>query len=408
MSDPDGARINYPGIVRFVWFILMGIAIAFLIAALPGYLTGSSFTPSRTTFASPGLILITRVISGIVSFGCVLLCLGLATVLYLRKPNDRMAIFISVYLILYAILMAGLLEVTIQYWGLSNSLSAILQTVFFTLPTIVLLCTFPNGRLVPGWTKWLVMGSILITLLVLIRPDEDWLTFSTPFTFIVSVFLGVILISAMYAQIYRYRNILTPTEKVQVKWAVIGLLIWFLFMAGSFVPWFLTQNMSFGLPLPWWVPFASIGWWLSLMILPLFLTIAILRYHLFDIDFIIHRTLVYGALTVTLAVIFFGGVVLLQQIISRISGTQDSPVAIVVSTLLIAALFTPLRSRIQSEIDRRFYRKKYDAQKTLESFSTQIREDVQLEQLTDHLLVVVEETMQPEQVYLWLREGNPK
>ena len=254
----------------------------------------------------------------------------------------------------------------------------------------------------PGWTRWPVIGSILVTSLILIHPAGNWSTFSTPFERVVSVFLSASLISAMYAQIYRYRHVLTMTEKVQVKWVVIGLLVWFIFLGAAFIPWLWSQNLPSSQPLPWWISSLSIIWWLSLMILPLFLSIAILRYGLFDIDVIIRRTLVYGALTVTLAAVYFGLVTLLQALFTAISN-QNSTISIVISTLLIAALFTPLRSRIQRDIDRRFYRKKYDAQKTLEAFSAQIREDVQLDQLTAHLLAVVGETIQPESVSLWLK-----
>ncbi len=134
------------------------------------------------------------------------------------------------------------------------------------------------------------------------------------------------------------------------------------------------------------------------------LGIAVLRYHLFDIDVINRKTLVYTVLTALLALIYFGSVVLLQRLLGSLTGVAQSPLAVVVSTLVIAALFAPLRRRIQDWIDRRFFRKKYDAQQVLAQFAQTARDETDLDALTTELVRVVQETMQPEQVSIWLRK----
>jgi hypothetical protein len=144
--------------------------------------------------------------------------------------------------------------------------------------------------------------------------------------------------------------------------------------------------------------------------IPIAIGIAILRYRLYDIDIIINRTLVYGSLTLMLALVYFGGVTSTQVVFTALTGQEEQPqLTIVVSTLLIAALFTPFRHRIQSFIDRRFYRRKYDAAKTLEAFSAKLRTETDLDALSDDLVGVVRETMQPEHVSLWLHpDPEPK
>jgi hypothetical protein len=141
---------------------------------------------------------------------------------------------------------------------------------------------------------------------------------------------------------------------------------------------------------------------LALLLLPVCTYIAILRYNLYDIDVVINRALVYGTLSTILVALYFVGIVVLQRLFVLLTGEQ-STLAVVASTLLIAALFTPLRRRIQSFIDRRFYRRKYDARKALETFSTKLRDETDLEALNNELVGVVRETMQPAHVSLWLR-----
>ena len=182
---------------------------------------------------------------------------------------------------------------------------------------------------------------------------------------------------------------------------------WFASAAALTVVWlFVFQQSTRGLP----EAIVALSGLLVIASIPVATGIAILRYRLYDIDLIINRTLVYGSLTLMLALIYFGGVATTQAIFGVLTGQEEqSQLAVVVSTLVIAALFMPLRRRIQSFIDRRFYRRKYDARKTLEAFSTKLRDETDLEALSDDLVGVVRETMQPAHVSLWLRpEVSPK
>jgi hypothetical protein len=169
-------------------------------------------------------------------------------------------------------------------------------------------------------------------------------------------------------------------ERQQLKWFAYGFL---LIVVSIVHPWFLPP--------------------LALAVFPIALGIALLKYHLYDIDVLINCTLVYGSLTLMLALIYFGGVATTRAIFGGLTGQEQQPqLAVVVSTLVIAALFMPLRRRIQPFIDRRLYRRKYDARKTLEAFSAHLRDETDLEALSDDLVGVVRETMQPAHVSLWL------
>ena len=140
--------------------------------------------------------------------------------------------------------------------------------------------------------------------------------------------------------------------------------------------------------------------------IPAGLGISLLRYRMFDVDTVIRKTAVYGALTVLLALTYFGIVILMQRVLAPVTG--ESTIAVVLSTLLIAALFLPLRRRVQDAIDRRFYRRKYDAEKVLAAFAATARDETDLDALTAELIRVIQDTMQPESVSIWLRETHPR
>jgi len=154
-----------------------------------------------------------------------------------------------------------------------------------------------------------------------------------------------------------------------------------------------------------WVELVSAVAGLGFVVIGVGLAVAVLRYRLFDIDFIIRKTLQYALLSALLALVYFGSVVLLQNIVGR-AADEQSPLVIVVSTLLIAALFTPLRQRVQAFIDRRFYRQKYDAQQILAQFAQTARDEVEMDALQAELVRVVQETMQPDGATIWLKERS--
>jgi hypothetical protein len=182
-------------------------------------------------------------------------------------------------------------------------------------------------------------------------------------------------------------------ERQQIKWFAYGAAV---FLGSYFVLQAAGEQIG-----EWGVFVVMVT---GLLVIPVAVGVAILRYRLYDIDLIINRTLVYGVLTATLVLLYVGGVATTEAVFRALTGQVKQPqLAVVVSTLVIAALFNPLRRHIQSFIDRRFYRSKYDARKTLEGFSAQLRDETDLDALRDDLVGVVRETMQPAHVSLWLR-----
>jgi hypothetical protein len=257
------------------------------------------------------------------------------------------------------------------------------------------LVTFPTGRFAPRW-------SWVIVLLWLIQLGFFRLTSIIPF--LLHLILVVVLVtygSTFGIQVYRYVRVYDAVERQQVKWCIYAFFAGLAVEIGSGVLGGLVAPLK--APDSWYQLLNGTFTVLLFVPIPLAIGIAIFRYHLWDIDIIINRTLVYGLLSAMLALVCFGLVIGLQSLVRLVTGTiSEQPLTIVASTLAIAALFQPLRRRIQRIIDRRFYRRKYDAARTLAAFSATLRNEVDLDQLREELVVVVQETMQPTHVSLWL------
>ena len=278
---------------------------------------------------------------------------------------------------------------------------------FAMLPFLILY--FPTGRLPsPRWrfVVWLTAAALACGVMVGwalpgqsgIAPIDNPYGLEGDLGQAVVLFVDIAVFTIFAATLLgalslalRYRAA-SGVVRQQLKWFAFGAI---------FIVVFLISDFFIELPGIW----ESIKEMVSFTVLPVAVGIAILRYRLYDIDVIIRKTLLYGALTLLLGLIYFGNVVVLQSLFTAISG-QQSAVALVLSTLLIAALFNPLRGRVKALIDRRFYRRKYDAQQVQAQFAKSVRDEVDVDTLTAELLKVVQETLQPVQASIWLRQSS--
>lgn len=325
----------------------------------------------------------------------------IAALLIWRGTADRMTLFTAFTLVLFGVARfpdapAALAAAHGGWW------LPVMALRYLGSACLSFFCyLFPDGRFVPWWTRWVAFAWLLPQLPEFFVPDSPLNPEHYPPLLQAAGFLGFVL-SVVVAQVYRYRRVSTPVQRQQTKWVVFGVGIALTgFLALTFIPPLIVRSAQ---PLLLSVPSFLAASYGVMLLVPLTLAVAILRHRLYDIDLLINRTLVYGSLTAILFAIYFVSVLSVQALIQAVTGVQrESPLAIVASTLLTAALFQPLRLRIQRVIDRRFYRRRYDAARTLERLAATIRQEVELQTLTDHLLHVVKETMQPEHLSLWLR-----
>jgi hypothetical protein len=337
---------------------------------------------------------------------CKIVWISVAVLLFVFRSRDRMALLVSFFLLTFGtatLLTNGTDALAAAHpagWVVAKGLQ-VTGEVF----VVLFLLTFPDGNFVPRWTP------VVAVVFLLFQIPEDLLTgFYTrgprflDTAQLLVFFAGVVTMLA--AQVYRYRRVSGPEQRRQTRWAVFGttLAIATLILVYGAL-FFLTPGGPENSPLTLLVVGSVIPF--VMVLIPLSISVAIFRSGLFDIDVVINRALVYATLTATLVLVYVCGVIGLQRLLSPLFG-ESNQLAVVASTLAIAALFNPLRRRIQTIIDRRFYRKKYDARKTLEDFSARLRDETNLEQLNVDLLSVVSETVQPEHASLWLKPADRK
>jgi hypothetical protein len=371
-------------VARLLWLLFVALTLVPFILSLPDTWRGLEAMASDSHSGIPSAVY-AWVALGLICLA-MLVAMVIAGILFLRRSDNIMALLAGAFIManVATVLVAtntGDIPADAPVW--LQALVAILSlTVYYGFFLL-----FPTGRFAPRWT-WTLIPLWVVAILTLDAGGDsvEWLVVSYP------LFYG----AAIIFQIYRYRWVSTAIERQQTKWVAFGLVTT---LVANQVFWLPSGLTPLGATL--YQPVSYLLYVLTKLLVPITFFIAIQRYRLYEIDRIINKALVYGLLTGILGVIFVGGVITLQALVRIVTG-QDSPVALVASTLLIAGLFQPIRARIQNTIDRRFYRSKYDAQKTLASFSATLRQEVSLTELRERLVGVVNGTMQPVSASLWL------
>ena len=403
-----------------LWMLVSLTAISTLVFLYVFYLNKDTFIPSSWGIEAGvrgGFFIYLNEFLQLVFYISIPTILGMMIVW--RQPRNRIG-WLMMIIGLVAILNNTLREITIytNFTAPTNTqigpLIALVQSIFWVLPfftLIWLLALFPDGHLPDRRWRWIIafislfmIGMVLSGLVAeplysafnLPNPLPISITNDAFFTVLYSLgligMLGAAVGSAVL-MISQFRQAV-GIKRQQYKWLGLGVIL---------VAVFTVSGILLGVVLD--TTYGQILTTFTMAFVPLGIGIAILRYRLYDIDLIIRRTITYSLLTILLGLIYFASVLLLQSIFTALTG-QESPVSLVISTLMIAALFSPLRLWMQAAIDRRFFRAKYDAEKTLNAFIATARDEVELDHITNALLVIVDQTIQPQQMSIWLRKSK--
>jgi hypothetical protein len=404
-------------LARGIWITLVVLSLGTSFASLPVYIArkqtlcagtectyGVLLTPSQVeVLKGIGLSLGDYAASNVAfTLATIVVCLVVSTLIVWRRPDDRMAVLVALMLVTLGPLDAtSTVAASSSPWQVPAECLAFLALAFFVLVFLL----FPTGQFVPSFTRWIAVVCLAVLVPATFFPNNP--IAQNPDALLLFYLVSLVAVATLaLVQLYRYRRVSSPLQRQQTKWVVFGLAVPCSVLVGGYG---LTIFPALGDPsapagASYQLALAAIIA-CTLLLIPLSFGFAMLRSRLWDVDVLINRTLVYGALTLSLTGVYVGLVIGLSALLRGLI-RQDNSVAIIISTLVIYALIGPLRSRIQRLIDRRFYRRKYDATKTVAAFSATLGRQVDLDQLREQLLAVVQETMQPANVSLWLRPSE--
>ena len=409
-------------ILRGIWVLLSVLSLGIFLASIPDYLASLRMLcrplaciPGQLT--SVGAEELDRLGISLTQYATVFVTLAVVTgllwclmamILFFRGPGNPMTLFTALMLVTFGLIRFPGAPVALAAahptWGIP-----VAALRFFGSACLSFFCyLFPSGKFVPKWTAPAAFLWLVPQVPEFFWPASPLDPNGYPAWLQAAGFLAFVA-SVVVAQSYRYWRVSSSAERQQTKWVIWGIAVALTgFLLLTFVlPVFLPGNVLLAASGPYVEAAAS----LVMLLLPISIGIAIQRSRLYDIDLLINRTIVYGLLTTVLTLTYVTGIFGLQSLVQVVDHSErQSPVVIVLSTLLIAALFQPLRGAIQSLIDRRFYRRKYDATRIMDDFTTSVQNEVDLSAISHSLLTVVEDTMHPMQASLWLRQpagGKP-
>jgi signal transduction histidine kinase len=392
-------------VLRVAWVILAILAVAVVTASIPGFiLLLEARTKLIESFAvSPVWIDVLKIGIIVAAIAPVSLSLFLAWVIFRQKSKDRMPVYLSFFLVLYGIATAGQLETIFPFWPMLSNLKFGLIIASLLGPVFVaLFVLFPDGQFVPSWTRWLILLSISIVPVSYILEASSYSVIDEPlFWFSAGIAAGT-LVLVLYAQIYRFRKVSDSSERQQTKWVIYGIALWFLVMAVGSVPYAQVQQLPPGSSIPWWQLINELAYLISFSFLPISLTIAILRYRLYDIDILINRTLVYGALTIITMGIYVFIVGYLGSLFQAINQTAFAFLA----TGLLALIFQPLRERLQRVVNRLMFGERDDPLSVLSSLSKRLEATSEPEAILPSLVETVGQALKLPYVAIEAHNGQ--
>lgn len=407
-ATPVQSPSRWMRFTRTAWYVTALLSVTIIIFAIPGYLQTmrEGYSMTQFTINSSPLVIAINVFTVLLSLATALLSLYLSSLLFRHSSSDHMALFLAFFLLAFSVLVGPFEELgTLAGVKVVNFIQEGILTPLIVYPAICFLfILFPDGRFTPDWSRWLALASLVtapISMLAYIILQYSSRHLITP-TVVSSVLQLAVMLGVLYALFYRYRHIATGQQRQQIKWIFYGLGIMLFFQIASSYPYFRSLTLPVNTPYPVWLAIGMAFWTISFTSFPVSLTIAVMRYRLYEIDIIINRTLVYGVLTASTMGIY----VLCVGYLGNLFQIQNRSIIAFLATGLVALLFQPLRERLQSAVNHLMYGERNEPVSVLSKLGKQLEDTLSPRDALDGMVDTIAQTLKLPYVAIELGTGN--